>query len=436
MKRQFKKLLSIIFLISAVFLAFYLNGRIQTGHGSLYARILLNRMADNIGFSINPIHNSQIKFSQYALTPSMSYSYGFSVGDFSGSGKPEIAYADSWVITRQLFRKKPEAILKIHSMANGSRVIFNEDMSFSELPATPVALLERQIAFDYDDDGDLDVVAVINSHGAVIVYVNPGIGGGEWERDVLTKNVNGVVNLAIEDIDGDGDADLVVAMRNNLGSVESNVAGVAWLENSRRTKNSNWILHDIDFWKGFKDVRTLLIAGVDDDELDDIIITDSGRAYVYVNRAKSGEWERGLIENIDTTGLTYGASHDINGDGKKDFIYANLSGLYWADFSKGWRTPLIEQIAAFTGTNNRVSDIAVGDIDLDGSIDIVYSFLGGSILWSQVKDKKWVSYWVDSMASRYVGITLSDHDSDGDLDVIANIEYDGNMIVLFENKLQ
>lgn len=88
---------------------------------------------------------------------------------------------------------------------------------------------------DVDLDGALDVLVASRSLGFIGLWINDGDGaGGTWQRNNLGSFTE-PADLLVEDLDRDGDLDIVVASGQAGG-------GVAWLDNQRE---SGYALRDI-----------------------------------------------------------------------------------------------------------------------------------------------------------------------------------------------
>ncbi|OQY00528.1 MAG: hypothetical protein B6I20_08670, partial [Bacteroidetes bacterium 4572_117] len=72
--------------------------------------------------------------------------------------------------------------------------------------------------FDYDNDGDLDIIASRWDPAGIYVLVNNGAKQFNAEP-IITENIDfQIADIDIADIDNDGDADLVVCLKDNNGS--------------------------------------------------------------------------------------------------------------------------------------------------------------------------------------------------------------------------
>jgi hypothetical protein len=123
----------------------------------------------------------------------------------------------------------------------GARILWNRGPGADGLPRFEAELLEERNGamnaplVDVDGDGRVDVVLLISQeHECVVVHRN--LGGGKFvEEEVFTAPHPhfGASNLAVADVDGDGDRDMVLV---NGDSLDDSVQwkpwqGVTYLEN-------------------------------------------------------------------------------------------------------------------------------------------------------------------------------------------------------------
>ncbi len=177
----------------------------------------------------------------------MSYSYGFSVADYDGTGLPAIGYFDSYVVGHSRFSTSAAAIGHVMYNTGENDVIYPNE-TFPDLSTTEPQrfLLERNVPLDVNGDGKLDIVGVPNAHSGVVAYINPGKHNTTWARRVLSSLTPGPVNLTVADVNGDGRPDIIVAMRYQPDTNPAGATvGIAWLENTGQ-ETGEWIFHPID----------------------------------------------------------------------------------------------------------------------------------------------------------------------------------------------
>ena len=132
---------------------------------------------------------------------------------------------------------------------------------------------------------------------------------------------------------------------------------------------------------------------------------------------------------------------DLNGDGHLDLTFANYSGffsqgspqelaIYFNDGSGNFPNVSGSAVGGFTG---RIRQVAVGDIDNDGDLDMY-----APDAWSLAADALFVNdgsgNFTDEATSRLPsglmsesgGARFADVDNDGDLDLMVAHDYDGN----------
>ncbi len=237
---------------------------------------------------------------------------------------------------------------------------------------------------DLNGDRRPDVVVRTVNHQLHIFYQGDTL----WDRKTMdTPPFDG---LAIGDIDGDGDNDMVI---NGL-----------WLE-SRKGK---WISHDFD------------------------------PAWYSQKTGPRGAW------NDNNTRLRLG---DINGDGKTDIVIAlsENSGLplTWYENSGkptakgGWRPHVISG-------EHHLHSLALADFDNDGRQDVltgrlifhtdtVESSHPVVIYYNRENGMNWTP-WYLSRKGCY-GATAGDLDNDGDQDVVVPRNYNMGPVTLYRNTL-
>ena len=233
-------------------------------------------------------------------------------------------------------------------------------------------------AMDMNGSGRPDVVAGSNVTGQVAVWVNHGT---YWEKDIVVAEAPSVHDLLVDDINGDGDYDVVVAS-NNL---------VSWWENINWT---HWTNHTID-----TPVYCYALASADlnDDGFRDLLIAKWG---------SGGEvhW----MENSDGSGLSWTlkdsfssrwsydiATGDLNADGIPEFATPSWETQSTIQYFRigGYDTPgeLTSSIYD-TGAVDEINwDYLHWDSEEPGSTDIQVQIRGSSDAETMGNWSAWLS---------------------------------------------
>lgn len=198
-----------------------------------------------------------------------------------------------------------------------------------------------------------------------------------------------IMSLIPIDMDKDGDMDILASDRFGKNS------GVMWLENpgpKKTASGARWKFHSIG--ASGKEVMFLTAADLDGDGLVDILATTREGALIYLRRRGKDTWESYTIT------LPFEIKH-----GKA---------------------------------------VSVGDIDLDGRLDIVHTAntygdrSQPAVIWMRYKksatDPVWDSHDIGGPEGiKFDLVELLDLDADGDLDIITCEERDNLGVIWYEN---
>lgn len=263
------------------------------------------------------------------------------------------------------------------------------------------------LAVDIDSDGDNDIIAEIAGYptNKIVWYENINGLGDFSEEKKIESEIRSTIDLAIDDLDGDGDIDIIACSASDRF--------IVWYEN--KDGNGNFesrriIQEDVN--------RPVTIHTSDLDNDGDIDIS-----YGNNNQIHDGFY---WLENVDGNG-NFGApkeisdhddytrditSVDIDNDGDLDImgcadkivIFENIDGMGTFDFKNHVAFGIdIKQALAI-------------DMDGDGDFDIVNGFLG----WYENLDGEGESFSDVKFIAETSGtfISSSDIDNDGDTDIL------------------
>ncbi|WP_340679257.1 FG-GAP-like repeat-containing protein [Paraglaciecola sp.] len=260
---------------------------------------------------------------------------------------------------------------------------------------------------DIDGDGDLDLV-VGNHLGTNKVYLNSGSGGFDATGTVIGSESDNTRSIALGDIDGDGDLDLVAGNSGQTNKVYLNDGSGGFDATGTAIGSES------------DSSLTIALGDIDSDGDLDLVVGNNGQTNkVYLNDGSGGFDATGTAIGSDSYSTLSIALGDIDGDGDLDLVVA--------DFDK-FKKYYINDNGVFDATGTTIGsdkdityNIALGDIDGDGDLDLVAGNSGDT---NKVYLNDGIGGFAtgtaigsDTDATRY--IALGDIDGDGDLDLVA-----------------
>jgi hypothetical protein len=182
------------------------------------------------------------------------------------------------------------------------------------------------------------------------------------------------MTIAANDLDGDGDPDLLASDR------KGKTAGCLWLENpGPKGDLATWNTHRIG--PTGPDVMFLDHADLDGDKLLDVLVpTASKRLFFHRRAAHRQNWETQELPFPSSLGRGKGVRVcDVDLNGKMDLVvssenYEGTNGLVWMSRdgvspTDAWR---VQRIAGPAGPKGmKMDDVQLADLDGDGDLDVL-----------------------------------------------------------------
>ena len=293
---------------------------------------------------------------------------GLALGDVDGDG-------DLDLLTLNRTTNAVDILLNGGDASGSNTGTFNNGSSVSVL-GRPGALALA----DVDGDGDLDLLAATNNN-SVSIRLNGGNASGS-NTGIFSGNHNVSVNglpqaLVVGDVDGDGDLDLLTASTNG-GQISVRLnGGDASGSNSGFFSGTQILAIAAETW-------ALALADIDGDgDLDLLGTSATGSTINFaLNGGNASGSNTGIFQGGQSieVGLRPAALAlaDLNGDGTPDLVSANAgSGTVSIRFNGNNNNP----VGSFGGAQEVAvgpvpGTVALADVDADGDLDLVVTDAG------------------------------------------------------------
>ncbi len=236
-------------------------------------------------------------------------------------------------------------------------------------------------AIDVDSDGDVDVLGAAKDDDDVTWWENDGTNNVDnWTEHTVDGAFDGANGIYARDVDDDGDIDI-------LGAA-SYADDITWWENDGTNNVDNWTEHTID--GAFTGAQYVYAEDMDGDGDIDVLGTcrDDDDVTWWENDGTNNvdNWiEHTVCDDFDWAAGVYAS--DVDGDGDTDILATAVTGgeVAW------WENDGTNNVANWTehtidGDFDGAFYVLAMDMDEDGDIDVLGSAVYAQeiTLWEQV----------------------------------------------------
>jgi len=264
---------------------------------------------------------------------------------------------------------------------------------------------------DMDGDGDGDIVACSYSDNRVVWYEQLGPGSFSGVRTIMDRVNVGASAIDLTDLDGDGDLDV-------LGTWEgSNEVG--WIRNNGAGAFST--LHVVDVNGGYQ-FRGIEAADVDGDGDQDLVSAIRQGIPSLAWYANDGSGVFSVAQMISSAVPNVSALRvlDIDLDGDPDLLLRSMATVVFLrnDGAGNFTAPDTIGTTGFSLTD----PVDGGDLDGDGDLDVVHGYGNGGLNLHWIANvngafsPQQITY--DSTIANMACLRTGDLDNDGDLDLV------------------
>lgn len=287
-----------------------------------------------LGFYINQMNAS---FSTFNQIEAFEFCRGFAMGNFNSDNELDI--------------------VAIGKTTNESKIYLSNNGSYSSFTLDINSMVLNDVVVADFDQNNLDDIVIIGQH-SIDFYRNNGLGSFTKETILSTSTsplVLECLDLAIQDIDNDGDVDIISGETAGLVIYTNNGNAIFTPNYYSVTTEVFFLVHPID---------------VDNDGDFDIVGRNgSGQVKWFSNNGNGVMTYEATLSTIPN--LKSLSSIDYNNDGLEDIYasYANTISVFVNDANHTFTN----EINVYQNSGLIMGQVVIANIDNQGDLDYVWS---------------------------------------------------------------
>jgi len=221
---------------------------------------------------------------------------------------------------------------------------------------------------DMDKDGDADIVGINYTEHKIYVYYN--LGNMQYTRQIVYQDNLDMEEFNTGDLNNDGLPEIAIAISTFSGE------RLVVMEN----KGSGTFAKLVVISENYYGISNVSINDINKDGRNDLVITDGSAIRLGINNGNFQFADKELIY-FDEGYITGSIVSDVTGEGEKDLVICTSRGIHWLKNIN--RTDFTYEKRLFSDGNG-IFTFYPADFNKDGALDFAYANFGLNIYMNNI----------------------------------------------------